>query len=147
MRRGRQGPRVSYGPGVPDPIFRFVCVPAALDGAPDGWAVEMLKDGEIGLLVDAGGLEAVNAVARALDLVTISVLRTEQTPTAQEQTVQAHAAALPLVWVAGSFGDAARAWAHKRGPMTLLVETDGPLAAEERRRIERFVAILGRQSE
>jgi hypothetical protein len=31
--------------------------------------------------------------------------------------------------------------------MTLLVEPAGPLPEEERRRIERFVAILGRQSE
>ena len=31
--------------------------------------------------------------------------------------------------------------------MTLLVEHDGPLPEEERRRIERFVAILGRQAE
>ena len=31
--------------------------------------------------------------------------------------------------------------------MTLLVEARGPLADDERRRIDRFVAILGRQSE
>ena len=33
------------------------------------------------------------------------------------------------------------------GPMTLLVEVAGPLADDERRRIERFVALLGRQAE
>ena len=31
--------------------------------------------------------------------------------------------------------------------MTLLVEASGPLSTEERRRIDRFVAILGRQAE
>jgi hypothetical protein len=31
--------------------------------------------------------------------------------------------------------------------MTLLVETNGELSDEERRRIERFVVILGRQAE
>jgi hypothetical protein len=31
--------------------------------------------------------------------------------------------------------------------MTLLVEADGPLSDDERRRIDRFVATLGRQSE
>ena len=31
--------------------------------------------------------------------------------------------------------------------MTLLVEVGGPLPVDERKRIERFVAILGRQSE
>ena len=48
------------------PIFRLVCVPGALDGAPSGWAAEMLRDGEVALLVDDGGLEAINAVAHAL---------------------------------------------------------------------------------
>jgi hypothetical protein len=49
--------------------------------------------------------------------------------------------------VSAGFGDGATAWAHDRGPMTLLVQAGGPLAEEERRRIERFVATLGRQSE
>ncbi len=31
--------------------------------------------------------------------------------------------------------------------MTLLVEADGALSDDERRRIERFVALLGRQAE
>lgn len=132
---------------MPDPLFRFICVPAALGDAPDGWAVEMLRDGEIGLQVDAGGLEAIDAVAHALDLLTVPVLRTESTPDEQERTVMAHAASLPLVWVAGDFSDAARDWARRRGPMTLLVEAGGPLPADERRRIERFVALLARQAE
>ena len=46
-----------------------------------------------------------------------------------------------------AFGDDARAWARDRAPMTLLVEHDGALPEDERRRIERFVAILGRQAE
>jgi hypothetical protein len=132
---------------VSAPIFRLVCVPAALDGAPGGWASDMLADGEIALLVDDGGLAAVDAVAHELDLVVVSVLRTETTAERQERTVMAYAAALPLVWVAPRFGDEARRWARERGPMTLLVEQDGALPEPERRRIERFVAALGRQVE
>jgi hypothetical protein len=132
---------------VSAPIFRLVCPPAALDGAPGGWAADMLADGEIALLVDDGGLAAIDAVAHDLDLVVVSVLRTETTPGRQEQTVMAYAAALPLVWVAQSLSDDARRWARDRAPMTLLVEVDGPLPESERRRIERFVAALGRQVE
>jgi hypothetical protein len=132
---------------VATPIFRLVCVPGALDGAPRGWAAEMLRDGEVALLVDEGGLDAVNAVAHALDVLAVRVLRREETPGRQEETVIAHAAALPLVWVGSAFTDAARSWARERGPMTLLVEVDGPVSADERRRIDRFVALLGRQAE
>jgi len=53
----------------------------------------------------------------------------------------------PLVWIAADFSPAARAWARDRGPMTLLVSADGPLSEDERKRIERFVATLGRQAE
>lgn len=127
--------------------FRFVCVPSALAGAPAGWAREMLRDGEIALLADDGGLEAVSEVAHSLGQVSISLVRGEASATAQEETVMAYAGTLPLVWVASGFSDAARAWARQRGPMTLLVEIDAPLPEEERRRIERFVATLGRQSE
>lgn len=129
------------------PAFRLVCASTALDGAGAGWAPEMLRDGDISLLVDDGGLPAVNAVAHALDLVTVSLVRTEDDPATQERTVMAHAAALPLIWVAPSFGDAARTWARDRGPMTLLVEATGGLSEDERHRIERFVALLGRQAE
>ena len=58
-----------------------------------------------------------------------------------------YAESKPLVWIADGFGEAATRWAHQRGPMTLLVETDGRLSEDERRRIERFVVILGRQAE
>jgi hypothetical protein len=58
-----------------------------------------------------------------------------------------YAESKPLVWIAGSFGEAATRWAHQRGPMTLLVEAAGDLSDDERRRIERFVVILGRQAE
>jgi hypothetical protein len=51
------------------------------------------------------------------------------------------------VWVAGEFSENVRGWADDRGAMTLLVQTDGPLPVDERKRIDRFVAILGRQSE
>jgi hypothetical protein len=137
-----------YGEGVPgEPLFRMVCVPAALDGAREGWAADMLREGEVALLVDGGGLDAVNAVARALEQTTVRVVRTEPTVEQQEDTVMAYAASLPLVWVAPGFSDAVRTWARERGPMTLLIDVDGALPEVERRRIERFLAILGRQSE
>ncbi len=130
-----------------DPIFRLVCGAAALEGAPEGWARMILSQGEIALLIDDGGLDTINAVAHEIGLVSMPVLRAEATAQEQEQTVIKHAARLPLVWVADEFGDAVRAWARDRGPMTLLVQSAGALAETERRRIERFVASLGRQSE
>jgi hypothetical protein len=125
------------------PLFRMVCVPAALDG----WSLEMLRDGDVALLVDAGGLDAVTAIAHRLDEPTVRVVRSEASAADQEETVIAYAAALPLVWIAPAFSDRARAWAHDRGPMTLLVEAAHTLDDGERRRIERFLSILGRQSE
>jgi hypothetical protein len=130
--------------------FRFVCVPAALtDSAPGlaAWAREMLREGEIALLPDDGGLGAVNDVAHALELVSVPLIRGEANDGTQEKTVIAHAEAMPLVWVAATFTQDAVRWAHDRGPMTLLVHADGPLSDDERRRIDRFVATLGRQSE
>lgn len=127
--------------------FRFVCVPSALQGAPAGWARDMLEEGEIALLADSGGLGAVSDVAHALGLATVSLVRAEASQARQEETVIAYAQSMPLVWVAAGFTDAARRWARDRGPMTLLVPADAPLSDEERRRIERFVATLGRQSE
>jgi hypothetical protein len=132
---------------VASPNFRFVAPPVALEGITPGWAIEMLRDGEIALLVDDGGLAAIDAVAHALDLATVQVVRTETEVGAQERTVIGYATRLPTIWCASSFTDGTREWARKRGPMTLLVEIDGPLPEEERRRIERFVSILGRQSE
>lgn len=130
-----------------DPSFRFVCVPNALAGAPAGWAREMLREGEIALLADDGGLGAINGVAHDLGLASVALVRGEDSAARQEETVMAYAGNLPLVWVSAGFGDAAAAWARDRGPMTLLVTADAPLSQEERRRIERFVATLGRQSE
>jgi hypothetical protein len=132
---------------MPDPLFRMVCVPAAFDAAPAGWAGEMLQDGEVAFLADGGGFAGIDAVAHALDLVTVSVVRSEETPAAQDRTVMAYAGSLALVWLAPAFSAPVREWARKRGPMTLLVEVDGALPDEERRRVERFVAILGRQTE
>lgn len=129
------------------PIFRMVCTPSALAGAPPGWAASVLRDGELALLVDEGGLEAINAAAHALDLVTMPIVRQEETAAAQAQTVIALAESLPLVWVAAGLTEAERKWAHDRPPMTLLVEVDGPLPEAERARIERFLALLARQSE
>jgi hypothetical protein len=130
-----------------DPSFRFVCVPNALAGAPAGWAREMLHDGEIALLPDDGGLDSINDVAHDLGLASVALVRGEDSTALQEETVMAYAGSLPLVWVGAGFGEAAAAWARDRGPMTLLVTADSPLSEEERRRIERFVATLGRQSE
>jgi hypothetical protein len=128
-------------------LFRLVCTPAAIDGAPDGWVSTMLEEGELALLADDGGLQAISAVAHHLDLVTVPLLRSEAGGEQQEATVMRYADGKPLVWIASSFGDAATEWAHERGPMTLLVETGAQLSDDERRRVERFVVILGRQAE
>ncbi|MHB1571928.1 MAG: hypothetical protein ACYC0H_22355 [Solirubrobacteraceae bacterium] len=130
-----------------DPSFRFVCVAAALQGAPGEWAREMLRDGEVALHAGDGGLEAIGAVAHTLALPAVLVVRGEDSSQAQEQTVIDYAGELPLVWVEPAFSEHARRWAHDRGAMTLLVEADAALAADERARIGRFVASLGRQSE
>ena len=130
-----------------EPIFRLVCGAGALEGAPEGWATRILSQGEIALLADDGGLDTINAVAHELGLVSMPLLRSEATAEAREQTVIEHAGRFPLVWVADAFSETVRAWAHDRGPMTLLVQTSGALPEAERRRIERFVASLGRQSE
>ena len=130
-----------------DPLFRLACAPAVLDSAPDDWVATMLEEGELALLADDGGMDAVTAVAHALDLVVVPVLRAEQTPEQQEATVIAYADAKPIVWIAPSFSENATQWARKRGPMTLLIESSGPLSADERKRVERFAVILGRQAE
>jgi hypothetical protein len=130
-----------------DPLFRLVCSPGTIDATPDGWVGTLLDDGELALLVDDGGLEAVSAVAHDLDVVTVPLLRVEHSGEQQERTVMRYAGAMALVWIAPSFGEQAQQWARERGPMTLLVETGEPLSDEERKRIERFVVILGRQAE
>jgi hypothetical protein len=128
-------------------IFRMVCTPSALARAPKGWAAGTLRDGEVALLVDDGGLEAINAAAHALDVVTVSIVRSEETAAAQAQTVIAFAGSLPLVWVGVDFSDTVRTWARERLPMTLLVETRDSLPDDERARIARFLALLARQTE
>jgi hypothetical protein len=132
---------------VTEPSFRFVCGPDALAGAPGDWARDMLREGEIALLPDAGGLAAVNDVAHTLGLVSVPLVRGEDSTARQEETVMTYAQSLPLVWIAAAFSDRALGWARDRGPMTLLVTAGGPLSDDERRRIDRFVATLGRQSE
>jgi hypothetical protein len=131
---------------VPEPRFRFICAPSALSGAPAGWSQELLGEGEVALL-SGEGLESVNAVAHELGQSTIALVRTEPSRERQDETVIAYAGSLPLVWVADEFTDSTRNWARDRGPMTLLMPASGPLDDEERRRIDRFVAMLGRQSE
>lgn len=132
---------------MPAPLFRLICVPSALDRAPEGWAVDMLETGEVALQVDAGGLDAVNRVAHELGIYTVRLIRQEADAATEEATVMGYAGGLATVWVAGAFSERVREWARRRGPMTLLVEVDGPLPDEERRRIERFVASLGRQAD
>ncbi len=127
-------------------LFRLVCGPAVLTTAPEGWASEMLRDGEVAIVPDADGLESVHAVARALDTTAVAVVRGEDDAATAERTVVAHAGTLALVWIAPSFSDDVRAWAQKRAPMTLLIDADGALPPEERRRVERFVAILSGQA-
>lgn len=129
------------------PLFRMVCVPEALLGTPDGWAADLLTDGELVLSAGPNGLPAVDEVLHALDFWTAKVVRTEADTAAQEQTVMALAADVSLVWAAPGFGDEAREWARRRGPMTLLVEADATLDEGERSRIARFVALLARQAE
>jgi hypothetical protein len=129
------------------PIFRMVCTAATLAGAPDGWAAEELRDGDLALLVDDGGLEAINSAAHALGLVTVSIVRSEETAAQQAQTVIAFAGSFPLVWVGSGLDDSVRAWARERRPMTLIVDVDGQLPDDERGRIERFIALLARQTE
>jgi hypothetical protein len=129
------------------PSFRMVCRPAALTGAPAGWATEMLRDGELALVADDGGLDAINRAAHDLELLAVPVVRGEADTATQERTVIGYAGPLPTIWVAAEFSDRAVAWARDRGPMTLLVTTDRPLDEDERARIGRFVALLARQSE
>lgn len=129
------------------PNFRLVTGPAALDGAPEGWATDLLTDGQVSFLIDAGGVDAISAAAHTVGAEAVTVLRHEATPELQEQTVRKHAHGLPLVWIGAAFSDEARKWAKDRGQMTLLVESDGPLDEEERGKIARFIAILGRQTD
>jgi hypothetical protein len=132
---------------MPGTLFRLVCTPANLYGAPEGWIGAMLEQGELALLVDGGGLDAISAVAHRLDLVTVPLLRSEDGAGRQERTVMRYAGSMALVWIAESFGEQAVTWARDRGPMTLLVETGEALSDDERKRVERFVVILGRQAE
>ncbi|WP_210492108.1 hypothetical protein [Patulibacter sp. SYSU D01012] len=131
---------------MPAPLFRLVCPPSALTGPPAGWAVDLLRDGEVAVAVGDEGLDALDELARTLGVTAVPVLRRGADDAAREANVREHAGALALVWIAPSFSDDARAWATARGPMTLLVEADGALPEDERRRIGRFVAILGGQA-
>ena len=106
----------------------------------------MLEEGEVALL-PSDGLDVVNQVAHELGQITITLVRGEAERARQDATVMAHADTLPLVWAAPEFSEEVRRWAQDRGAMTLLSLADGPLDEAERRRIDRFLAILGRQSE
>jgi hypothetical protein len=132
---------------VSEPRFHFVCSASALIGVPAEWVTEMLADGEIALFAGGDGFTAINEVAQTLGLISVPLIRGEETTERQQETTMAYAGRLPLVWVDREFGEQATDWARNRGPMTLLVQTTGPLAENERRRIERFVASLERQAE
>lgn len=125
-----------------DPLFRLICVPAVLTSAPARWAADLLADGDLALAAGPGGIDAVRDVGRVLDLPAVAVLRDDA-----DATAQTFAGAFPVVWIAPEFTDAAREWARRRGPMTLLVESEDVLEDEGRRRVERFVGILDRQAE
>lgn len=127
--------------------FHFVCATSALVGLPAEWVTEMLGDGEIALLAGGGGFDAINEVAHTLGLISVPVIRREETAERQQATVMTYADRLPLVWVDEGFSEAVTAWAGDRSAMTLLVQATGRLAEAECRRIERFVASLGRQAE
>lgn len=118
-----------------------------LADAPVDWVTTMLEEGELALLADDGGIDAITDLAHALDLVVVPVLRAERTPAQQEETVIAYAASKPLIWIAPSFSERATEWAHERGPMTLLIDSGRALDDAERKRVERFAVILGRQTE
>jgi hypothetical protein len=134
-------------PEVSEPRFHFLCVASALLGVQAEWVTEMLADGQIALLADSGGFAAINEIAHTLGMISVPLVRGEETAELQQETAMAYADRLPLVWVDKDFGEKVTAWAHDRGPMTLLVRATGPLAGDDRRRIERFVASLGRQAE
>jgi hypothetical protein len=119
----------------------------AIAAAPAGWAQSTLGDSEVVLLAGPGGLDAIDGAARALGQRVVSVLRRDADGQVAEATVIAQAASLPLVWIAAQFSDEARAWAHDRGPMTLLVPADGALSEDDRARIARFATLLARQTD
>jgi hypothetical protein len=79
--------------------------------------------------------------------VTVPLLRTEDEPSQQDATVMSYAHWPAVSPKPPAIQTSGVDRAHRRGPMTLLVETAGPLSDEERRRIDRFVVILGRQAE
>jgi hypothetical protein len=122
-------------------------VASALLGVEAEWVTEMLADGQIALLADDGGFAAINEVAHTLGMISVPLVRGEKTAQLQEETAMAYADRLPLVWVDEDFSEQVTTWARDRGPMTLLVQATGQLTGDERRRIERFVASLGRQAE
>jgi hypothetical protein len=130
-----------------DAVYQLVATSTAIAQTPDGWVAETLRDGAVTLVIDDGGLDAIDAAARALDQVAVSVLRREPSPESQEKAVIAFAGAMPLVWVGAQFSERVRAWAHERGPMTLLVSASGALPADELARIARFVTLLSRQTD
>lgn len=126
--------------------FRFVCSPSALEASAADWARSLIEEGEVALMCSEG-LGPIERVTHDLGQAGIVVVRSERTQETQERTVMDYAGAMPLVWVSSEFTEAARIWARDRGPMTLLCESSGPLSDEDQRRIDRFIAILGRQSE
>lgn len=125
-----------------DSLFKIICVPTVLTHAPEGWAAELLADGDLALTAGQGAPQGVREVGEALDMPAVAVLRDDA-----DATAKAFAGTFPLVWVAAGFSEEARTWAQRRGPMTLLIETDAALSDDDLRLVERFVAILDRQAE
>lgn len=104
----------------------------------------MLRDGEIALLPDAGGLAAISDVAHQLRLLSVPVIRTEPDEERQHETVMATQADCRSCGSAGVSAPRSPPGRATGGQMTLLVHTARALEEDERRRIDRFVATLGR---
>ncbi len=112
------GPEAGSFPDVSEPRFHFVCAASALVGVPAKWVTEMLGEGEIAVLADEGDFDAVNEVAHTLGLISVPLIRREETMERQRERAMAYADRLPLASVAEDLGETVTAWARGRGPMT-----------------------------
>jgi hypothetical protein len=129
---------------VSEPGFHFVCVPSALVGLPAEWVTDMLGDGKIALLVDGGGFAAIDEVAHTLGLISVPLPATRGNGGASG----GHGDGVRRSPPARVGGRRPQRDGHRLGEQSPPDDVaTGPLSEDERRRIDRFVAILGRQSE
>lgn len=127
------------------PLFRLVGSPRALGSVESDWMESVIQDGEVALALDDRGFDAASEFGHRFGFAALRVLREETSAEEREATVRQYAGDLALIWIAEGFSDEARTWAKARPPMTLLVESGSELESEQQRRIERFIAIIGRQ--